>query len=94
MKFLLRKNSILYNDFFFGMEDCGSMALDLVLRILKNLPEGTTELCFHPATRRSREIDRTMPNYLHEEEFHALTSESMLEAIQKTGIQRIAFSNL
>ena len=94
MKILLRRAHIRYNDFFFGMEDCGSMTLDLALRIIKNLPEGITELCFHPATRRSKEIDHTMPNYRHEEEFLALTSESMLQATQAVGAERIAFSNL
>jgi hopanoid biosynthesis associated protein HpnK len=94
MRTLLRRADIRYNDFFFGMEDCGSMTSDLVLRIIKNLPEGVSELCFHPATRRSKEIDHTMPNYRHEEEFLALTSESMLQAAQAVGAERIAFSDL
>jgi hypothetical protein len=40
------------------------------------------------------EIDRTMPHYRHEDEFRALTSKSLLGAIQGVGIQRIAFSDL
>jgi hopanoid biosynthesis associated protein HpnK len=94
MKHLLRRARIRHNDFLLGMSDSGVMTLDLVLRFFSNLPDGTTELCFHPATHRCSEIDRHMPNYRHEDEFLALTSESLLRAAQASGIQRIAFSNL
>jgi chitin disaccharide deacetylase len=94
MKHLLRRARVRYNDFFFGMADSGSMTLDRVLRIISNLPDGVTELGFHPATRRAVEIDHTMPNYRHEEEFLALTNESLRLATQTGNIQRIAFSDL
>lgn len=70
------------------------MTLDLALRFVRNLPAGVTEFCFHPATRRCAEIDRTMPRYRHEDEFLALTSETLLRAVQADNIQRIAFSDL
>jgi len=94
MKRMLRRANIRYNDFLFGMSDGGSMTTELMLRLAGNLPEGVTEFCFHPATRRCSEIDRTMPSYLHEEEFMALTSESVRLAFEAVGAQRIAFSDL
>ena len=94
MKHLLRQARVRHNNFFFGMSDSGSMTLDRVLRIISHLPDGVSELGFHPATRRSAEIDRTMPGYHHEEEFLALTNESLRLAVQAAGIQRIAFSDL
>jgi chitin disaccharide deacetylase len=94
MKRMLRKSNIRYNDYLFGMADSGAMSLDLVLRFIQNLPSGITELHFHPATGRSREIDRTMPSYCHEDEFRALTSEQLLRALENTGIVRLAFSDL
>jgi hopanoid biosynthesis associated protein HpnK len=94
MKCLLRRARMRHNDFFLGMADSGTMTLDLALRFVRNLPEGVTELCFHPATRRCAEIDRTMPDYRHEEEFRALTSESLRRAAQSVDIRRIAFSDL
>jgi hopanoid biosynthesis associated protein HpnK len=94
MKVLLRRADIQYNDFFFGMEDSGSMTLELVLGIIKNLPEGTTEICFHPATTRSREIDHTMPHYRHEEEFRALISNTIFEAVKAAGAKIASFSHL
>jgi chitin disaccharide deacetylase len=94
MKYTLRKAGIQYNDYLFGMTDGGSMTTDLILRFVDNLPEGVTEFCFHPATRRSIEIDKTMPQYRHEGEFTALTSSSVQQALEARGIQRIAFSDL
>jgi hypothetical protein len=76
------------------MEDSGTMTRGLVLRILENLPDGITEICFHPATGRSQEIDHSMPEYLHVDEFLALTDESIIQAIRASDIQRIAFSDL
>lgn len=94
MKRILRRSHIRYNDSLFGMADSGAMSLDLVLRLIRNLPSGITELHFHPATRRCSEIDATMPGYVHEDEFRALTSERLLQALQRAGIRRIAFTDL
>jgi len=94
MKLLLRRAGVSHNDFLFGMADSGSMTLDLVLKFLENLPGGVTELYFHPATRRCAEIDRTMRDYRHEDEFGALTSSSLLEAVQAAGLRRISFSDI
>ena len=94
MKCMLQRAHIRYNNFLFGMADSGAMSLDLVLRFIQNLPSGITELHFHPATRHSPEIDATMADYRHEEEFRVLTSEQLLRAIQAAGIRRLAFSDL
>jgi hypothetical protein len=94
MKRKLRSAGIRYNDALFGMADSGAMSLDLALRFIRNLPPGVTELHFHPATRRCREIDATMPEYMHEEEFSALTSERLRTAIQDAGLRRSGFSDL
>lgn len=94
MKCFLRRARIRYNDSFFGIKDSGAMTRNLVLRIMDILPDGITEICFHPATRRSQEIDHSMPEYLHVDEFLALTDKSVIQAIQARGIQRIAYSDL
>jgi chitin disaccharide deacetylase len=94
MKHRLRKAGMRYNDFIFGMTDCGAMTPELVRGILFNLPDGITEFCFHPATRRCQEIDRTMPNYRHEDELQALTSESLRQVVQEVNAQRTTFSDL
>jgi hopanoid biosynthesis associated protein HpnK len=94
MKNLLDRAHVRYNDFLLGMTDSGSMTSDLAIRFVRNLPQGVTELCFHPATRRCIEIDRTMPYYRHEEEFRALIGEALSGALRTTGVHTIAFSDL
>jgi hopanoid biosynthesis associated protein HpnK len=94
MKYRLRRAGMNYNDFLFGMTDCGTMTRELVHSLFFNLPDGVTEFCFHPATRRCKEIDRTMPNFQHEKELLALVSESLRQAAQEVEAQRIAFSDL
>jgi hopanoid biosynthesis associated protein HpnK len=94
MKRMLRRADVRYNDFLFGMTDGGFMTIDLVTRLVRNLPRGVTEFCFHPATRRCREIDDTMPLYRHEEEFKALTSESLTRAVLASGAERVSFCEI
>jgi hopanoid biosynthesis associated protein HpnK len=78
------------NDYLFGIYDSGAMELDLLLRFIRHLPEGVSEIHCHPATQRCAEIDRTMPRYQHEAELRALTSPSVREAISAAGIHPLA----
>jgi chitin disaccharide deacetylase len=94
MKRKLRRAGINFNDHVFGMSDSGAMTLDFVQRLMANLPEGVTEIYFHPSKRRCPEIDRDMPDYRHEEEFETLTSQSLLQTIEAAGMQRIAFGDI
>ena len=94
MKKRLMNENLHFNDFIFGMAESGAMTADLVLRILGRLPEGVTEIYFHPSMHRCLEIDHTMPNYRHEEEFDALVNEHLRKKFQALSIQRIAFSDL
>ncbi|HSW39650.1 MAG TPA: hopanoid biosynthesis-associated protein HpnK [Acidobacteriota bacterium] len=94
MRMKLRREHIACNDFLFGMTDSGKMTTELVLRIIGHLPDGITEICFHPATRRSREINATMPGYAHEKELAALTGSSVREALDGAGIRIMSFSDI
>jgi hopanoid biosynthesis associated protein HpnK len=44
----LKHESVHSNQFIFGMNDSGRMDLNLFLRFLQHLPEGVTEIYFHP----------------------------------------------
>ncbi len=94
LKARLRRGRLRYNDFLFGMFDSGAMRSDLVRALLRELPEGVTEIYFHPATRRCPALDRTMPGYDHEGEFRALTQPGLRAELQRAGVKRIAFSDL
>jgi hopanoid biosynthesis associated protein HpnK len=94
MKSRLRQERIRFNDSIFGLVDSGAMTTELVIPFVERLPEGVTEMYFHPSTRRCAEIDRTMPKYRHEEEYKTLTSNELIEAFKAAGVERIAFSDL
>ena len=94
LKVRLRRANIRSNDRVFGLYDSGHLRGELLVRLLKQLPPGVTEIYCHPATRRCAELERTMPDYQHEQEFEALISSAVMEAIRVGGFQRITFSEL
>jgi hopanoid biosynthesis associated protein HpnK len=60
------------NDHCFGLAWSGHMTEDRLRRLLAHLPDGDSEIYFHPAARRDPELDRLMPTYQHEAELAAL----------------------
>jgi hypothetical protein len=76
------------------MNDSGRMDAELVQRILRHLPNGVTEIYFHPATRRCPEIDQTMENYRTQSELAALTNPTIRQVLLAFGVETIAFSDL
>jgi hopanoid biosynthesis associated protein HpnK len=90
----LRRAGLKANRFAFGLHDTGNMHASLVERFLAGLPDGVTEMYFHPATGRSPQTDRFMADYRQEAEFEALTSPSVRQALQAAGAQSIAFADI
>ncbi len=83
------------NDVVLGLAASGAMGEETVLRLLALAPEGrVAEMYFHPATRRTPELDRSMPAYLHEAELAALVSPRVREALDRLGIQQVTFADL
>jgi hopanoid biosynthesis associated protein HpnK len=80
LKKRFRGTGMLSNDFVFGMNDSGHIHLDLLLRFLKFLPPGVTEIYFHPGDN---------PN-----ELEALTHPAMRKALLSSPIQTVSFSDL
>ena len=61
------------NDHVFGIAWSGHMTAERLLRLAPHLPDGNSEIYFHPASRRDSTIDALMPDYQHEAELAALT---------------------
>jgi chitin disaccharide deacetylase len=62
----------------FGIAWSGHMTQQRVARLLDEVPDGTSEIYFHPATARDPILRRLMPEYEHEAEFAALMDRSYL----------------
>jgi hopanoid biosynthesis associated protein HpnK len=67
-----RAAGIITNDHCFGLAWSGHMTEHRVRGLLPNLPDGDSEIYFHPAARRDLELQRLMPEYEHEAELAAL----------------------
>jgi hopanoid biosynthesis associated protein HpnK len=67
-----RAAGVATNDHCFGLAWSGHMTKDRVRRLLANLPDGDSEIYFHPAASRDPVLDRLMPAYEHEAELAAL----------------------
>ncbi len=75
---------MLTNDRIAGLGWTGRMTLVRTQRVLDRLPEGLTEMYFHPAARRDATLDRLMPAYQHEAEFAALMQACVPDGVTLT----------
>ena len=79
-----RAAGIATNDSVLGLAWTGHMTEPRVLALLRNLPDGLSELYFHPAARRDPLLDALMPTYEHEAELAALFSPAIRAAVAQT----------
>ena len=94
MKQRLRRSKIRFNDYIFGIRDTGQMNFKCLQRTIYSLPNGVSEIFLHPATGLSDETDIEASRFQFEEEFCALIDPMIKEAVTKTGVQLISFSDL
>lgn len=67
------------NDYCFGLAWSGHMTAARVQALLREMPDGVSEIYFHPATGRDALVRRLMPDYEHEAELAALLDPIVLE---------------
>jgi hopanoid biosynthesis associated protein HpnK len=82
------------NDHLLGLAWTGGMTEARVLRLIAALPEGVSELYFHPASARSAVLVRAMPAYQHVEELAALLSPAVRARIEAADIALMSYGDL
>lgn len=92
MRLRLRLAGIATNDYVFGMIDTGHMTPERVRKYLANLPEGTSEIYVHPATRAWPQA--FPPDYDFAGEFAALIDAGVIAQARESGVRRVTFSEL
>lgn len=70
-----------------GLLNSGRMTEEYLLKVLDRLRDGVTEIYFHPGCKPDPDLASRMPDYLHEEELAALTSEKVGKRITALGIR-------
>jgi len=94
LRWSLRRAGMRVNDHAFGIAWSGAMTEARILDLLPRLPDGVSELYFHPATHLTPRLARTMPTYRHADELNALLSRRVQRSIDHLGIRRTSFSAL
>lgn len=80
MRLRLRRAGVARNDVVFGLSDTGRMSSERVRALLAQLPEGITEMYFHPD--------------LGNAEFTALCDPSVIDAVRKAHVVSTSFATL
>jgi len=83
-----------HNDVLLGLRASGHLNTDSVLALIDRLPDGVSEMYFHPATRRTSELAALMPGYDNEGEFAALTNPAVKRCLQALGVTPVGFADL
>jgi hypothetical protein len=94
LKTRLRRAGLATNDHLFGLAWSGAMTEERVLRLLPHLPDGVSELYFHPATERTPRLVKTMPRYRHRDELAALLSPALAKRVGECGIGLVGYGDL
>ena len=68
----VRATGMTTTDHCFGIAWSGHMTPDRLHSLMAELPDGDSEIYFHPATERDATLCRLMPDYEHEAELAAL----------------------
>jgi len=90
----LRQAGLRTNDHFFGLAWSGGMVEARILGLIPHLPDGVSEIYFHPAVERTPPLVAAMPSYRHREELAALLSPLLRSRITDDGIQLVSYSDL
>ncbi len=78
---MARRAGLMVNDHAFGIAWSGHMTAARLRRLAPNLPEGLSEIYFHPASWRDPGLVALMPDYEHEAEFQALQDPELAAAL-------------
>ncbi|GBR04197.1 hopanoid biosynthesis-associated protein HpnK [Acetobacter oeni] len=88
------KAGMVTNDWCFGIAWSGHMTTDRVAALAAHLPEGVSEIYFHPATAKNALLQRLMPTYEHEAELAALCSPGFQAGLRHSSTKLIGWSDL
>jgi chitin disaccharide deacetylase len=94
MRLRARRAGLASNDYIFGLNEAGALTEARILQILADLPEGVTEIFFHPATGTFAGADHGTESFRWTDELAALTSPRVREAIERNGIHSVTYGEL
>ncbi len=85
LRWQARRAGLLTNDHCFGTAWSGAMTTERVLQLIPNLPDGISEIYFHPASYPHPDLHVLMPNYQQEAELAALLDPGVRRYLAEAG---------
>jgi hopanoid biosynthesis associated protein HpnK len=89
-----RRAGLKTNDYALGVNEAGAMSGRRVLEMFDRLPDGVTEIFFHPATGAFAGADEGTERFQWREELDALTSPALKAAIERPGTRSVVYGEL
>ncbi|MCE2564995.1 hopanoid biosynthesis-associated protein HpnK [Komagataeibacter sp. FNDCF1] len=80
-----RRAGLVTNDWCFGLAWSGHMTADRISALAAHLPDGLSEIYFHPATAKNGLLQRLMPTYEHQAELRALCAPGFRSGLAHAG---------
>jgi len=94
LKAMLKRQGLVTNDQVFGLAWSGAMTEARIAALIPHLPDGVSEIYFHPATSLTPKLAETMPTYRPADELAALLSPEVKRLVAAHGIGRTSFTDL
>lgn len=85
---------VVFADRTLGLHQTGQCDERYLTHVLRELPEGVSEVYCHPAESQTAEMRRVMPGYRPADELAALTSPRVRALIEERGIELVRWSDL
>ncbi|QDH16653.1 hopanoid biosynthesis-associated protein HpnK [Swingsia samuiensis] len=82
------------NDWCFGLRWSGHMTKERIHSLIPRLPDGVSEIYFHPATSQNEMMKHFMPDYNQTGELEALLDLNIRNALSQNNINPIGWANL
>ena len=89
----LRRAGLSSNDFLFGLFDTGRMGTERVKKLLGQMPDGVSEIYFHPA-QEGLEGERPLPDAACAVELETLLDSGVRERMQALQIKPVSFADV
>jgi len=94
LRWRLQRAGLCANDHLFGVAWSGGMVEARILGLVPHLPDGVSEIYFHPAAERTPPLVAAMPSYHPREELAALLSPLLRNRIADAGIRLVSYTDL
>lgn len=94
LKYQLRRANMRYLDWCFGLSWCGHMTFEKISKLLVNLPQGRSEVFFHPSVSHSGLYHNLMPDYEPTKELETLCHPDLPKILQENNITPITWDNV